>query len=443
MVYREAPLFLDSATAHGACASGTVPARPQQPAPERYGTVLARLETLDRESGLEEFLAALPDPRKARGIRFRLPVLVKLMLYALGTGAKTLAEITSAVAGAPQQVLADAGCTHHDRRGLLAAPSPDTCERVLAVLDAAAAASAAGAFAARRALRAPASYPLAGPAAQPAVAIDGKAVCGAVRADGTRVFVLGAATHTGTVIVAEREIGAKSAETSEFIPLLALLNAHTPLAGLVLTFDAGLTAKANARAVVEQFTAHYVVALKENAGKVYHAICALAFDPLPVGAEMTGKRAHGRSERRTIKVMDAPAHIKQLYPHAAQVFVVDRYTTRRERRPDGTYRTVTTHISQVGVTSMTGREAGPEHLLAYNRGHWAIENKIHWVRDVTLREDASRVRTKNRPHNLVTLRNFLLSLIRLAGHTRIAATIRTMKSDYSLLARILELQIST
>lgn len=317
-------MFLDSAMSHGACASGAVPQRPAVPSPERYGAVLARLETLGREGTLEEFLADLPDPRKARGIRFRLPVLVRLMLYALGTGAKSLVEITCAVAGAPQQVLADAGCTRCDRRGLLAAPSPDTCERVLAALDAAAAAGAAGAFAARRVLGAPAAYRLAGPVAQPAVAIDGKAVCGAVRGDGTRVFELGAATHAGTVIVAEREIGVKSAETSEFIPLLAQLNAYAPLAGRVLTFDAGLTAKANARAVVERFGAHYVVALKENAGKVYHAICALAFDPLPIGAEMTGKRAHGRCERRTIKVMDAPAQIKELYPHAAQAFVIDR-----------------------------------------------------------------------------------------------------------------------
>lgn len=436
-------MFLDSAMAHAACASGAAPRRSAVPVPERYGPVLARLETLGREGGLEGFLAGLPDPRKARGIRFELPVLVRLMLYALGTGARSLVEITDAVRHAPQRVLADAGCTRYDRRGLLAAPCPDTCERVLAALDAATAAGAAGAFAARRALPCAASYPLAGPVAQPAVAIDGKAVCGAARQDGTRVFVLGAATHAGAVIVGEREIGVKSAETSEFIPLLTQMDAYLPLSGLVLTFDAGLSAKANAKAVVERFGAHYVVALKENAGKVYQQICALGFDPLPVGAEMTGKPAHGRRERRTIKVMDAPEHITRLYPHAAQVFVIDRYTTRRERTASGAYKTITTHVSQIGVTSMTAREAGPEHLLAYNRGHWTIENKIHWVRDVTLREDASRVRTRNRPHNLVTLRNLLLSLIRLAGHTRIAATIRAMKSDYCVLAHILELQPAT
>lgn len=124
------------------------------------------------------------------------------------------------------------------------------------------------------------------------------------------------------------------------------------------------------------------MALKENAGKVYHQLCALAFDPLPAGAEMTGKSAHGRRERRTIKVMDAPEHIKKLYPHAAQVFVIDRYTTRRVRTASGAYTTTSTHVSQVGITSMTAREAGPDHLLAYNRGHWAIEVR----RDVALCE---------------------------------------------------------
>lgn len=84
-------------------------------------------------------------------------------------------------------------------------------------------------------------------------------------------------------------------------------------------------------------------------------------------------------------------------------------------------------MAVLGITSPSAREAAPEQLAAYVRGHWAIENQIHWVRDVTYREDASRVRTASRPRIMVTLRNLSIRLIRQAGHTKIAATIRKIK----------------
>lgn len=88
---------------------------------------------------------------------------------------------------------------------------------------------------------------------------------------------------------------------------------------------------------------------------------------------------------------------------------------------------------------MTGREAGPEHLMAYVRGHWGIENKIHWVRDVTFREDASQVKTGSRPRVMATLRNLAIGLIRQSGHASIAETIRLLRHSPHLLTAILGL----
>ena len=79
-------------------------------------------------------------------------------------------------------------------------------------------------------------------------------------------------------------------------------------------------------------------------------------------------------------------------------------------------------------------------MATYVRRHWAIENKIHWVRDVTFREDASQVRTGSRPRVMATLRNFALGLIRQTGHTKIAATIRKIKHSPALLLTILGLR---
>jgi predicted transposase YbfD/YdcC len=99
-------------------------------------------------------------------------------------------------------------------------------------------------------------------------------------------------------------------------------------------------------------------------------------------------------------------------------------------------------IAVLGVTSLSSREAAPEHLATYVRGHWSIENRLHWVRDVTFRENASQVKTGSRPRIMATLRDLVIGLIRQAGHTRIAPTIRKIKNSPPLLLSILGLRPS-
>lgn len=65
------------------------------------------------------------------------------------------------------------------------------------------------------------------------------------------------------------------------------------------------------------------------------------------------------------------------------------------------------------ITSLSPEEAGPERLLALNRGHWEIENRLHWVRDVTFGEDLSQIRKGAGPRMMATLRNLAISLLRL------------------------------
>ena len=77
-----------------------------------------------------------------------------------------------------------------------------------------------------------------------------------------------------------------------------------------------------------------------------------------------------------------------------------------------------------GLTSLSPRQASPAQLLAYNRGHWQIENRLHHVRDMTFDEDRSQVRRGRRPHVMATLRNVAISLMRLAGATSIATATR-------------------
>ena len=82
-----------------------------------------------------------------------------------------------------------------------------------------------------------------------------------------------------------------------------------------------------------------------------------------------------------------------------------------------------------GVTSLHPERATPERLLELVRGHWQIENKSHWVRDVTFDADRSQVRCGSIPQVMVALRNTAIGLLRWAGHTNIAAACRRLAAQ--------------
>ena len=92
-----------------------------------------------------------------------------------------------------------------------------------------------------------------------------------------------------------------------------------------------------------------------------------------------------------------------------------------------------------GVTSLSPERASPAQVLAYNRGHWQIENRLHHVRDMTYDEDRSQVRRRRRPHAMATLRNVAISLLRLAGAENIAAATRHLGRQVERPLRLLGL----
>jgi len=96
------------------------------------------------------------------------------------------------------------------------------------------------------------------------------------------------------------------------------------------------------------------------------------------------------------------------FPHCQQVARIERITT--------VISTGQTRREQVAViTSQPAEQASPAQVLQRVRGHWSIENRSHWVRDVTFDEDRSRVRTKQGPRMMAILRNLAIALIRLLG----------------------------
>jgi hypothetical protein len=256
------------------------------------------------------------------------------------------------------------------------APCGKTVTRLLGTLGAQALADAVARYLSAAVPAGPAAFPVAGPAPRPQLACDGKESRGAIRPDGTSLFLLSAAT--GGIVLAEREIPAKTNEIPEIGPMLRELNERLPLAGWVISAGALHTQRALAALAVEELLARYVLTAKCNQPGLYDALQALTW----AGARrhVTTAKGHGRRETRRHLVMDAPEEIKALFPHAAQVARVIRTRTVTSWKHDGNKRTRVTKTSTETVyiiTSLTAREAAPEHVAAYVRGQWGIENEVH------------------------------------------------------------------
>lgn len=401
--------------------------------------LLARAAELAEASGgsVPDCFAAVPDPRKRRGRRHSLPCILALVLTAMLHGKTKLADITAWIAAADQGTLAALGA-RTGSSGSRIPPCGKTVTRLLGTLGAQALADAAAGYLAAAIPQQPPAYPAAGPVLQPSLNCDGKEARGAIRPDGTSPFLLSAAA--GGVVIAEREIGAKTNEIPQIGPMLTGLDQRVPLAGWVITADALHTQRKLARLICQDLGAHYVFTVKDNQPHLTAALQRLNW--ARARRHVTRDTGHGRREKRTHLVMDAPAGIRKLFPHVAQVARVTRTRTVTRWKRTGRKRARVTETSTETVyliTSLTAREAAPAHLAAYIRGHWGIENKIHWVRDVTLREDASTARAGSRPRALATLRNLLIGLIRQACHDSIAGTIRDAEYDNTLLIALLRL----
>jgi len=107
-------------------------------------------------------------------------------------------------------------------------------------------------------------------------------------------------------------------------------------------------------------------------------------------------RAATRCCCSAVLVPSCPAHVARRFPHARQVALIERYVTRTVRVRKGkrwVRRQVKSAIAVFIITSLDAREAAPEHIAGYVRGHWTIENKVHYVRDVMFREDVSQVQS--------------------------------------------------
>lgn len=140
-------------------------------------------------------------------------------------------------------------------------------------------------------------------------------------------------------------------------------------------------------------------------------------------------KAHGRLEIRKIWTSTDINNYVQ-FPYCAQVGCIERYS---EKLASGKIHRETAYL----ITSLSAQQANADQLLAIVRNQWGIENKSHYVRDVTFDEDRSQVRRKSGPRMMATLRNFAISILRLAGKHNIAQALRDMAAKPHLALRLI------
>ena len=311
---------------------------------------------------LRGFLRAVGDLRGRRGRVYPLEYVLALPLVAGMAGDGELDAAGEWAASAPEELLVRLAAPL-DKTGKARRPDAATLGRILAggadqgqYDDALCAWSAARA----RALR---------PGLRKHLRIDGKAVRGAARG-GRAPMLLSGIWDDGTTAA---QLPVNVSKTNEIPVFRQLLKKIPDLAGAVITADQMHTQREHAR-LIRAADADFIFTIGENQPLLFDAADALPWTSI-AGEAWTAGRGHGRIDVRTIKTLPPTERIAALFPHVKQVFLVERYSY-------GTDGELLGAVAVLGITSLAPDQAGPGDLLAYLRGHWAIEVR----HEVALRE---------------------------------------------------------
>lgn len=338
---------------------------------------------------LDNAFSGLVDPRTGPARRHDLREMIVMALCAVLCGADTWVDVAEWAEDNEPWL----------RRYLVleqGTPSHDTFGRVFRILD-------AGAF--EQCFRSWISG-LVG-VVDGVIALDGKTVCGSWDGENTALHMVSAYATASGLCLGQHGTRGKGNEIGAIKALLETLT----LKGCIVTIDAIGCQTDIAQKITDQGS-DYLLAVKDNQGNLSDALReffadaqAGGYGALPVSRHETIEKDHGRIEtRRALWVSDLTwldRQIWQHWPKLAGVGMIER--TREIKGKTSTERSF--YIGSKGVVDAAT-------FAGAARGHWGVENGLHWVLDVTFREDDCRVRKGHAPQNLSALRKFALSLLR-------------------------------
>jgi len=354
----------------------------------------------------------MPDPRQRGKVHYRLDEILLLALLATLAGAEGFTDIAR---------------FGHKKLSLLrrflpfadGTPSHDHLGDIFAALDAEAFRSRfvtwVGAL-----TRAPLEV----------IAIDGKTSRRSGGKGGRdKVHMVSAFAARQRLVLGQTKVNEKSNEIVAIPALLDMLS----IEGAIVTIDAMGCQRDIAQKIIDK-RADYVLALKGNQGTLREDVELFAteqksngFADTTISVDQTVDADHGRIETRRVTVVHDVDWLQKIHqwPGLKGVVIIDS-----QREIDLKTETETRYY----VTSSTLRA---DKLGAIVRDHWAVENSLHWVMDMTFRDDECRIRTQNAPENFVTLKHMAVNLARRKkGKDSVRLALKTAAWDDDYLAKL-------
>lgn len=272
------------------------------------------------------------------------------------------------------------------------------------------------------------------------VAIDGKSLCGSRdNASGKgAIQMVSAWAQANSLVLGQVKVDDKSNEITAIPILLKLLD----IEGCIVTIDAMGCQTAIATAIYEG-GADYVLGLKGNQGTMHQDVQAIfeeatgaigsEFKGISHQAQETVEKGHGRIETRRYWLVDDPAYLEYLNPRdpfGAEGEVKARWANLKgigivqaEREIGGVCtREKRFYLCSVGTV---------QEFRQAVRGHWSIENSLHWVLDVAFREDHNRTRTEHSAHNFAILRHIALNLLKAEKTAKVGVKAKRLKAGWN------------
>jgi predicted transposase YbfD/YdcC len=259
------------------------------------------------------------------------------------------------------------------------------------------------------------------------IAIDGKTLCGSRDVAGGKgaIQMVSAWAQENRMVLGAVKVDDKSNEITAIPQLLKLFD----LTGCIVTIDAMGAQTAIAQAITDT-GADYVLSLKGNQGTMHRDVITMfdeatntRFKGISYQTEQTVEKGHGRIETRRYFLVDDPVYLQYLNPKGAWSNLNGIGMVQSEREEGGVMsRESRYYLCSLGSVSQF-REAA--------RGHWSIENGLHWVLDVAFGEDHNRAHIDHSAHNFAILRHIALNLLKAEKSAKVGVKAKRLKCGWN------------